>query len=103
LSIDLGIQNLVTSINPKTGAKTIDPARIDRWPRSPCSAGCPLTGQVLESLARPRGCSDYSYPKATSFGGTDSLNQKDSYGRHNSCDTGKTAKSQRIFAGPQGR
>jgi alcohol dehydrogenase (cytochrome c) len=26
-SIDLGLQNLVTSINPKTGAKTIDPAR----------------------------------------------------------------------------
>jgi alcohol dehydrogenase (cytochrome c) len=41
-SIDLGIQNLVTSINPKTGAKAIDPGRYPDGNR-PVSV-CPHPG-----------------------------------------------------------
>src|SRR5258708_37979638 len=41
-SIDLGLQNIVTSIDPKTGAKTVDPKTVPG--DGEAKMGCPHAG-----------------------------------------------------------
>ena len=48
-SIDAGIQNVITAIDPKTGVKTIDPTKLPD-PKNPADI-CPSDLSVCESSA----------------------------------------------------